>query len=192
MSDGWVWGLDRIVIWSPWDNDLGARNMFRMWPQRHTEGRRRAQKVRGADKGLASSLSRDPVFQLPRCRTAPEVSRAKACRWCSQTTCQDLGWARGPLPLKVWGFHWKVSKAGMPPQLGLESPGGFFSGVWWWMLAVRWHFGWGPAEHLHVVSSHGLDFLPAPQSRGSQAPYKVEQGPRTNVPENKAKQPQLF
>ena len=47
----------------------------------------------------------------------------------------------GALPLKVGVLAWKVSKAQMPPQLELESPGGFFIRSWWSVLAVRWHLG---------------------------------------------------
>lgn len=74
----------------------------------------------------------------------------------------------------------------MTVQLGLESPRGasFVSGGHECRL--------GLVEHRQVASARGLDLFPVLQPQGSQTPPKVEQSPQMNVPENKAKQPQLF
>lgn len=179
-------GLDSIVIWisllrTPWDNDLGARSVFRMQPQRRTERRRGALYVRTESRWRAS----EQLAAVAACSGyhAAEASRVKP----PPTVLADRVAA-------VWMGTGASASRGLGSQL--ESFKGWdvstVDGTRWWMLAARWRLGCGSTEHLHLASSHGLDFLPAPQSQGSQTAYKVEQDPRTSIPENKAKQPQLF
>ena len=153
-----------------------------MWPQRRTERMRRAPCMKRAREGLVSSLLGGCVLWLALLQNRPGHRTVGVRSWDGHRGSASQG--RGPGLESFKGPDASTARAGITwrflhSQLVVSAS---------CQMAPRP----GSGEHLHVASSHNLNLLPAQQPQDRQTPYKVEQGPRTQVPENKAKQPLLF